>query len=243
MEIVKFSGDGILKKRVLSEMSQTDYVTEIENQRNIQLASIMNRYDDKLQRSLDSLAPKSERETWTNQLAEAKELVNATDILKVSTPLIDALISARNKNENRLDFANKIIANYANAANLTAAVLGERKIFIDENNKIYDEMLSEYQFSYKKIKVSINSADVLITNIDKVYEVDSFEFHIMTNEVNLKLVNVESILAVNGTDLKKTATVKFDTGSVKVSADSTTLTIVSDNLELFIGELELSVRV
>lgn len=96
------------------------------------IISVTDSYSQKRTDLLNALADVTERETWSQQFAEATAFISATDTkrVKVPTPLIDNLIIHRAKSESKEEIAQKIIDKNTAYSAAIGALLGEQKRII-----------------------------------------------------------------------------------------------------------------
>lgn len=129
MQIVNYIGDGILKKKVVTEISQADYEQMLASIAANLKSQILQQYQSDLANALDSFANEPERATWAQQLLEAYSYINAAASKRESlvTPMLDGLIISRGLGETKEELANKIIAKATDYAARVSQILGNQK--------------------------------------------------------------------------------------------------------------------
>jgi HD-GYP domain-containing protein (c-di-GMP phosphodiesterase class II) len=102
------------------EQDRQDQVTSAyeEEKRRARIAAIAE-YERELQ-SLESAYPEKERETWPQQVTEARAFLDNND---AHTPLIDSMLIERHP-ETKAELVAKIIANYSAYSAIVGAALG-----------------------------------------------------------------------------------------------------------------------
>lgn len=129
MQIVNHIGDGVLKKKVVTEISNADYEQMLASIAANLKAQILQQYQSELTSALDSFASESERATWSQQLLEAYNYINAAASTRESlvTPMLNGLIINRGLGETKEELANKIIAKATDYAARVSQILGNQK--------------------------------------------------------------------------------------------------------------------
>lgn len=164
MQIVQFIGDDLLKRKVVTEISQEAY-TQLVNDITTNLKSqFTSEYDQKMQQLSEDQGSLGERLTHAQQALECFVWNNATVTKQasMSTPMLDNLIIARGLGETKQQLVDAILTKVTEFSENSASALAE-KIANDSNIILPTPIYSE-----KTVKLIV---DVDGTQFDDVNQV------------------------------------------------------------------------
>lgn len=198
MQIVQFIGDDLLKRKVVTEISQEAY-TQLVNDITTNLQSqFASDYDKKMQQLSEDQGSLGERLTHAQQALECFVWNNATATKQASmaTPMLDNLIIARGLGETKQQLVDAILTKVTEFSESSANVLAE-KIANDSNIIIPQPIYSE-----KIVKLIV---DVDSTQFDDVNQVtdEALNQVVMPAGGNLDLstiswLNAVGVKSING---------------------------------------------